>query len=183
MNTNSKKFKNGKEIKNTNSYKFSGLQRKEKELVSTLVRKTEVLSLIHEDIHKKIELPKLSQKEQVVALLYELKFMREFFIMTVEVCHAIGILQSEQEAQGSAGGRKKKLDERKILIQICVSYYEQFQKLPTGQVLLEKFEKFVEPINKERKMTPISERSKQKQVLKASSRFATKFLADIRPYF
>jgi hypothetical protein len=163
--TRTAKFKNGKKIEEKVSYKYSGLQRLERKLVTSLVRNTELLSLIHEDIHKKIDLPKLSKEKQIFALLYELKFLREYFSMAIVTCHAIGVVHENQEKIGSSGGRKKNHEVDRIFLEICLNHLNAHQKLPTGKKLIDLFNEHVTPINELRRKKPLNLRKDDEQLL------------------
>jgi hypothetical protein len=179
---NSTKFKNGKKISQKSTYRFSGLKRKEKELVIDLVRNTELLSLIHESIHDEIELATLSKEDQVIALLHELKFMRKFFSMAVVICHEIGIVHEEQVKEGSAGGRRKNHEVKQILMEICLAHFKKYQNLPTGQQLLTLFNEHVAPLNEVRKKKSLTERANGEQLLLTTQRTANTLLRDIKHY-
>jgi hypothetical protein len=180
--TKTAKFKDGKRVEEKVSYKYSGLQRIEKKLVTSLVRNTELLSLIHEDIHKKIDLPKLSKEKQLFALLSELKYLREYFSMAIVTCHAIGVIHENQEKTGSSGGRKKNREIDRIFLEICLNYQEAHKTLPTGKKLIDLFNEYVTPINELRRKIPPNLRKDDEQPLKTTQRTANTFLTSIKPW-
>jgi hypothetical protein len=181
--TRTAKFKNGKRVEEKVSYKYSGLQRIERKLVTSLVGNTELLSLVHEDIHKKIDLSKLTKEKQIIALLYELKFLREYFSMATVTCHAIGVVHENQEKSGSSGGRKKNREVERIFLEICSNHLEAHQKLPTGKELINLFNQQVIPINELRRMKPLDLRKDDEQPLSSTQRSANAFLTRIKPLF
>ena len=138
--TDSKKtiFKSGKKAEKE---KWSGLNKKEDEIVSSLLMDMEYLSKIYLSfiLNEKDEVKTAVQKRK--SLLKELDLLRTQFYLLTSYCKVIKTIRSSQTQIKK--GRKVDIRERLIILILIIKFHKGSKRFPSGVNLYERFNKTV----------------------------------------
>ena len=169
--------------------KWSGLNKKEEELISSLFKDVDSLSKIYFDfiLSEKTKVKSLAQKRN--SLLKELEMLRAYFYLLDSYFKAIKAIRSSQLL--TTKGRKVDIRARLIILILIIKFHKKSSKLPSGTVLFNRFEKVVlernteiakmdKELEEEHKNSETRKKFKPHQRLRTSLRMCHDVLKDVK---